>query len=61
MRQLSLNEKRLIELVASGGAVARVDLVRLSGMTGASVTCLISGLLDLGILAEETDRQGRAG
>ena len=61
MRQLSLNEKRLIELVASGGAVARVDLARLSGMTGASVTRLISGLLDLGILAEETDRQGRAG
>ncbi len=61
MRQLSLNEKKLIELVASGEAVARVDLARQSGMTGASVTRLISGLLELGILVEETDRQGRAG
>lgn len=59
--QLSLNERRLIELIFKNRGVARVDLAQLSGMTGASVTRLISGLSDLELIAEETERSGAQG
>ncbi len=58
---LSLNERRLVELVASGPGIARVDLARLSGMTGASVTRLTAGLLESGVFTERTDRSGGHG
>ncbi|WP_018240639.1 ROK family protein [Ensifer sp. BR816] len=58
---LSLNERRLVELIFKNRGVARVDLAQLSGMTGASVTRLIGGLLDLGLLSDEPDRSGAQG
>ncbi|PCK78173.1 ROK family protein [Rhizobium sophoriradicis] len=59
--ELSLNERRLVELIFKNRGVARVDLAQLSGMTGASVTRLIGGLLDLGLVSEEPDRSGAQG
>ncbi|MDK1389937.1 ROK family protein [Sinorhizobium sp. 7-81] len=59
--QLSLNERRLVELIFKNKGVARVELAQLSGMTGASVTRLIGGLLDLGLVSEEPDRSGAQG
>lgn len=58
---LSLNERRLIELIFKNRSVARVDLAPLSGMTGASVTRLVRRLLELGLISEETDRSGAQG
>lgn len=58
---LSLNERRLVELVASHSGIARVDLARLSGMTGASVTRLTGALLESGVFTEKTDRTGAHG
>ena len=60
-RPLSIKERRLVELVVASGCSARADLARDSGMTEASVSRLISGLVELGILREEPDRQGKAG
>ncbi|WP_018240645.1 ROK family transcriptional regulator [Ensifer sp. BR816] len=59
--ELSLNERRLVELIFKNRGVARVDLAQLSGMTGPSVTRLIGGLLDFGLVSEEPDRSGAQG
>ncbi|MFK0166895.1 ROK family protein [Rhizobium sp. NPDC090279] len=59
--ELSLNERRLIELIFKNRGMARVDLAQLSGMTGASVTRLIGRLIDFGLIAEEADRSGAQG
>lgn len=61
LTQLSLNERRLIDLVAAHGTIARVDLAQHSGMTGASVTRLIARLLEIGIFNEVPDRRGASG
>lgn len=61
MRTLSLNERRLIELVASKGPLARTDLSRALGLTGATVTRIVTELSDLGLFDEKVDRQGRGG
>ncbi|AGS24539.1 ROK family protein [Rhizobium etli] len=58
---LSLNERRLVELIFKNRGVARVDLAHLSGMTGASMTRLIGGLLDFGLISEEPNRSGAQG
>ncbi|WP_373415068.1 winged helix-turn-helix transcriptional regulator [Ensifer aridi] len=59
--ELSLNERRLVELIFKNKGVARVELAQLSGMTGATVTRLIASLLDLGLITEEPDRSGAQG
>ena len=61
MRALSLNERRLIELVASMGPMARTDLSGALGLTGATVTRIVTGLSDLDLFNEAVDRQGRGG
>lgn len=61
MRGLSLNERRLIELVASKGPLARTDLSGALGLTGATVTRIVTELADLGLFDEVVDRQGRGG
>lgn len=61
MRQLSQNERRLIELVATGGPIARKDLADQLGLTGATVTRTVAALDDLGLFDERPDRQGADG
>lgn len=61
MRELSTNERRIIELIATRGRIARVDLARESGLTGASVTRIIASLADLKLLEEKADKAGAQG
>lgn len=61
MRQLSQNERRLIELVATGGPIARTDLAIQLGLTGATVTRTVAALDELGLFDERPDRQGTDG
>ncbi|WP_299727096.1 ROK family transcriptional regulator [uncultured Tateyamaria sp.] len=61
MKPLSLNERRLVELVVANPGLARVDLAKRSGMTGASITRLVAGLLELGVFSEKTDHKGESG
>lgn len=58
---LSVNERRLIEIITAGKPVARVDLARRSGMTGAAVTRLVARLSHLELLTEKADRAGAQG
>lgn len=59
--ELSLNERRLVELIFKNRGVARIELAQMSGMTGATVTRLVASLLDLGLITEEADRSGAQG
>ncbi|RVT81548.1 ROK family transcriptional regulator [Rhodobacteraceae bacterium CCMM004] len=61
MHDLSKNERRLVELVFQHPGIARVELAALVDLTGASVTRLVSGLLDSGILEETVRRDGARG
>ena len=61
MRVLSLNERRLIEKVATDGPLARTDLSRALGLTGATVTRMVAELEPLGLFDEWPDRKGRGG
>lgn len=58
---LSRNERLLIEIIFAKQKIARIDLAKQSGMTGATVTRLTAGLIDLGLLTEEVDRIGTQG
>ncbi|THK36743.1 ROK family transcriptional regulator [Ensifer sp. MPMI2T] len=59
--ELSLNERRLVELIFKNRGVARVDLAQMSGMTGATVTRLAANLMEFGLISEEPDRSGAQG
>lgn len=61
MRPLSSNERRLIELVATRGPIARTDLSGLLGLTGATVTRTVSALEDMALFDEAPDRRGLGG
>ena len=60
-KPLSLNERRLIELVYRNGQIARIDLTEATDMTGASVTRLTAGLEDRGLFEQKTDKSGARG
>lgn len=60
-KPLSLNERRLIELVFRNGEMARIDLTNATDMTGASVTRLTAGLEDIGLLEQKIDKSGARG
>ncbi|MGJ8528757.1 ROK family protein [Maritalea sp.] len=59
--ELSMNEKRLVELVYRHGKIARVDLTKTTGLKGASITRLVSGLTEMGLLTEVVDKSGTRG
>jgi len=61
MRDLSPTERRLIELVATRGPIARTDLSGPLGLTGASVTRAVASLEDLGLFDERPERRGVGG
>lgn len=60
MRELSRNERRLIELIRAEGG-SRVELARDTGLTPPSITRLTAGLIDLELLEEHVERTGRPG
>ncbi len=61
MRDLSSTERRLIELVATRGPIARTDLSGLLGLTGASVTRAVAAMEGLGLFDERPERRGVGG
>ena len=61
MRELSSTERRLIQLVATKGPIARTDLSSLLGLTSASVTRTVASLEDLGLFDERPERRGVGG
>ncbi len=60
-RELSLNERRLVELVFRHERIARVDLAAAADITPASVTRLVAGLMALGLFSESTLKDGARG
>ncbi|WP_284165375.1 ROK family protein [Frigidibacter sp. SD6-1] len=58
MRLLSKNERRIVDLVYRNQGIARVDLAQAIDLTGASVTRLVSGLLDEKVLTETVQKEG---
>ena len=60
-RPLSRNERRLIELLFRHKDLARVDLTEATDMTAASITRLVSGLEEMGLLRQKTRRDGARG
>ena len=60
-RELSLNERRLVELVFRHDRMARVDLAAAADLTPASVTRLVAGLMRLGLFSETTLKDGARG
>lgn len=61
LKQLSMNERKLIELIFRRGEIARVGLTEATDMTGASVTRLVSNLEKYGLLEEKIDKSGTRG
>ena len=55
-RILSLNERRLVELVFRHQQIARIDLANATDMTPASVTRLIAGLEELGLFQQSVSK-----
>lgn len=60
-RNLSLNERRLVELVFRHERIARVDLAAAADITPASVTRLVAGLMELRLFSESTLKDGARG
>ena len=60
-RELSLNERRLVELVFRHERIARVDLAAAADLTPASVTRLVAGLMELRLFSESTLKDGARG
>ena len=60
-RRLSLNERRMVELVFRHERIARVDLAAAADVTPASVTRLVAGLMELGLFSETTSKDGARG
>jgi predicted transcriptional regulator len=48
----AVSSRRLLDLVRTRGTVSRVELARLSGLTSPTVTPVVRGLLDLGLVHE---------
>ncbi|SKC35076.1 ROK family transcriptional regulator [Krasilnikoviella flava] len=47
-----VSSRRLLDLVRTRGTISRVELARLSGLTSPTVTHVVRGLLDLGLVHE---------
>ncbi|MFI2105533.1 ROK family protein [Isoptericola sp. NPDC019693] len=55
-----VSSRRLLDLVRTRGTISRVELARLSGLTSPTVTHVVRGLLDLGLVHETgVQRRGR--
>ena len=60
-RALSLNERRLVELVFRHERIARIDLAAAADVTPASVTRLVAGLMEVGLFSEKASKDGARG
>ncbi|CAH1665195.1 ROK family transcriptional regulator [Chelatococcus asaccharovorans] len=58
---LSFNERQVLELVFLGTAVSRVEMAQTLGLTGASITRIVSRLMDEGLIDESSEKSGQQG
>jgi predicted NBD/HSP70 family sugar kinase len=58
---LSLNQRKLVDLVFRNEGMARIDLTHATQMTGASVTRLTADLEDFGLFEQKVDKSGARG
>lgn len=56
-----LNERRVLELVRTGGACSRADITRRTGISPPTVSRLVSSLLEAGVLEEFDVEESRIG
>lgn len=58
---LTYNERLLVELVFRGVATTRPEIVEETGLTSATVTRLVTGMLGKGLIREKAERNGAMG
>ncbi|WFS26272.1 MULTISPECIES: ROK family protein [Rhizobium] len=58
---LSLNERQVLELVFLGTVASRVEMAYTLSLTGASITRIVSRLMDEGIVEEKAEKTGQQG
>ncbi|KKB84382.1 hypothetical protein VW29_10485 [Devosia limi DSM 17137] len=58
---LSFNERQVLELIFLGEAPSRVEMAQTLGLTGASLTRIVTRLLGEGLIEEKADRTGQQG
>jgi predicted NBD/HSP70 family sugar kinase len=58
---LSLNERRILDIIRRRGAVSRVEIAKIVDLTSASVTRIIQRLETYGLMLETTSREGKRG
>jgi predicted NBD/HSP70 family sugar kinase len=58
---LSLNERRILDVIRRRNSVSRVEIAKMMDLTGASVTRIIQSLEARGLLLETTSREGKRG
>ncbi|HAH11330.1 MAG TPA: hypothetical protein DCL48_14640 [Alphaproteobacteria bacterium] len=61
LSQLSVNERRIMDLVCRKGPIARTDIAASMGLTNASITRLTKDLEDRGLLIDTVQRNGARG
>lgn len=58
---LSFNERQVLELIFLGESPSRIEMAQTLGLTGASLTRIVSRLLAEGLIEEKADRTGQQG
>lgn len=58
---LSFNERQVLELIFLGNAASRVEMAQTLGLTGASITRIVSRLMDDGLIEEKAEKTGQQG
>lgn len=60
-RQLSSNEKRVLDVIWREGPIARQDIAQYTGLTAASITRLTQSLDEFGLIQSNVERTGSRG
>ncbi|MCI5077938.1 ROK family transcriptional regulator [Oricola sp.] len=58
---LTFNERQLFELVHRRANISRSEISEITGLTPTTVSRLVSGLVEIGLLSEKADRAGQLG
>lgn len=58
---LSFNERQVLEMIFTGDAPSRTEMAQSLGLTGASITRIVSRLMDDGLIEEKAEKTGQQG
>lgn len=58
---LSFNERQVLELIFLGETPSRIEMAQALGLTGASLTRIVSRLMSEGLIQESADKTGQQG